>query len=321
MPAMTYRQLGDSGLTVSTVGLGCNNMGRRLDKDGTRAVVDAALDAGINFFDTADVYGSEPGASEDLLGQSLQGRRDDVVIATKFGKPMQGATLPEYEARGSRRYIRASVEKSLRRLRTDYIDLYQMHEPDPRTPIDESLDALDELVREGKVRYIGSSQFAGWQIVDADWAARTAGDVRFISAQNEYSLLERAIEAEVQPACEQIGVGILPYFPLANGLLTGKYHRDQPAPTGGRLSESRYAEVLKNANWDVVEGLRAFAAARDLTMLDVAIGGLAAQPAVASVIAGATSPDQVRANAQAGLWEPSARDLSDLDAITAAGRR
>lgn len=317
---MTYRQLG-SGLTVSTVGLGCNNMGRRLDKDGTRAVVDAALDAGISFFDTADVYGSEPGASEDLLGQALQGRRDDVVIATKFGKPMQGTTLPEYEARGSRRYIRVSVEKSLRRLRTDYIDLYQMHEPDPRTPIDETLDALDELVREGKVRYIGSSQFAAWQIVDADWTARTSGSSRFISAQNEYSLLARAIESEIVPACEQIGVGILPFFPLSSGLLTGKYHRNQPAPAGGRLTDPRYADVLANANWDVIEGLRAFAAARDVTMLDVAIGGLAAQPAVASVIAGATSPEQVRANARAGLWEPTARDLGDLDAITSAGRR
>jgi aryl-alcohol dehydrogenase-like predicted oxidoreductase len=321
MADMTYRQLGDSGLTVSTVGIGCNNMGRRLDKDATRAVVDAALDVGVNFFDTADVYGSEPGASEDLLGQALQGRRDEVVIATKFGKPMQGTTLPDYEARGSRRYIRASVEKSLRRLRTDYIDLYQMHEPDARTPIDESLDALDELVREGKVRYIGSSNFAGWQIVDADWTARTSGSTRFVSAQNEYSLLERAIEAEVVPACEQTGVGILPFFPLSSGLLTGKYHRDQAGAPGGRLSESRYADVLANADWDAVEGLRAFAAARGVTMLDVAIGGLAAQPAVTSVIAGAMSPEQVRANARAGLWEPAAQDLVEIDMITSSGRR
>lgn len=320
MPEMTYRQLGDSGLTVSTVGLGCNNMGRRLDKDATLAVVDAALDVGINFFDTADVYGSEPGASEDLLGQALQSRRDDAVIATKFGKPMRGATLPDYEARGSRRYIRASVEKSLRRLRTDYIDLYQMHEPDTRTPIDESLDALDELVREGKVRYIGSSNFAAWQIVEADWTARTSGTSRFISAQNEYSFLERAIEDEVVPACEQVGVGILPFFPLSSGLLTGKYHRDQ-APPRGRLSEPRYADALANANWDVVEGLRGFAAARGITMLDVAIGGLAAQPAVASVIAGATSSEQVHANARAGLWEPAAHDLVEIDAITSSGRR
>jgi aryl-alcohol dehydrogenase-like predicted oxidoreductase len=318
---MTYRQLGDSGLTVSTVGVGCNNMGRRLDKDGTRAVVDAALDVGVNFFDTADVYGSEPGASEDLLGQAVQGRRDDVVLATKFGKPMRGATLPEHEARGSRRYIRASVEKSLRRLRTDYIDLYQMHEPDVRTPIEESLDALDELVREGKVRYIGSSQFSGWQIVDADWTARTSGTARFISTQGEYSLLERDVEHEIVPACEQMGVGILPFFPLSSGLLTGKYHRGEPPPDGGRLSESRYASVLAEANWDAIEALRAFAEARGITMLDVAIGGLAAQPAVASVIAGAMTAKQVRSNARAGSWEPSAQDLVEIDEITSTGRR
>jgi aryl-alcohol dehydrogenase-like predicted oxidoreductase len=318
---MTYRQLGDSGLTVSTVGVGCNNMGRRLDKDGTRAVVDAALDVGVNFFDTADVYGSEPGASEDLLGQAVQGRRDDVVLATKFGKPMRGATLPEHEARGSRRYIRASVEKSLRRLRTDYIDLYQMHEPDVRTPIEESLDALDELVREGKVRYIGSSQFSGWQIVDADWTARTSGTARFISTQGEYSLLERDVEREIVPACEQMGVGILPFFPLSSGLLTGKYHRGEPPSDGGRLSESRYASVLAEANWDAIEALRAFAEARGITMLDVAIGGLAAQPAVASVIAGAMTAEQVRSNARAGSWEPSAQDLVEIDEITSTGRR
>jgi aryl-alcohol dehydrogenase-like predicted oxidoreductase len=321
---MTYRQLGDSGLTVSTVGIGCNNMGRRLDKDATQAVVEAALDIGINFFDTSDTYGSEPGASEDVLGQALQagqGRRDNVVLATKFGKPMGGATLPDYEARGSRRYVRASVEKSLRRLRTDYIDLYQMHEPDARTPIEETLDALDELVREGKVRYIGSSQFAGWQIVDADWTARTSGTARFISTQSEYSLLERDIEGEIVPACEHVGVGILPFFPLSSGLLTGKYHRDQAPPDGGRLSESRYASVLANANWEAIEVLRAFADARGIAMLDVAIGGLAAQPAVGSVIAGAMTPEQVRSNARAGLWEPTAQDLVEIDEITSSGRR
>ncbi len=321
MPEMTYRQLGDSGLTVSTVGVGCNNMGRRLDKDATRAVVDAALEVGVNFFDTADVYGSEPGASEDVLGQAVQARRESVVLATKFGKPMRGATLPDHEARGSRRYVRASVEKSLRRLRTDYIDLYQMHEPDVRTPIDETLDALDELVREGKIRYIGSSQFAAWQVVDADWTARTSGNARFISTQSEYSLLERGIEDEIVPACEHMGVGVLPFFPLSNGLLTGKYRRDQPPPAGSRLSESRYAQVLADANWEAIDGLRSFADQRGITMLDVAIGGLAAQPAVASVIAGATSPEQVRANAAAGLWEPSADDLAELGAITSSGRR
>jgi aryl-alcohol dehydrogenase-like predicted oxidoreductase len=320
MTDMTYRQLGDSGLTVSTVGLGCNNIGKRLDKDATRALVDAAIDAGVTLFDTADIYGAEPGASEDLLGQGLLGRRENVVLATKFGKPMRGVTLPAHEARGSRRYIHAAIEHSLRRLRTDYIDLYQMHEPDPRTPIDETLDALEGLVREGKVRYIGSSQFAGWQIVDADWSARTAGTARFISAQNQYSLLDREIEDDVIPACEHVGVGLLPFFPLSNGLLTGKYHRGQPAPSGSRLASADYADVLHNADWQAVEGLRAFAEQRGRTMLDIAIGGLAAQPGVASVIAGATTGDQVRANAKAGGWEPTGADLVEIVEFT-SGRR
>jgi aryl-alcohol dehydrogenase-like predicted oxidoreductase len=315
---MRYRQLGESGLTVSVVGLGCNNFGGRLDKDGTRAVVDAALDVGITLFDTADIYGAEPGASEDLLGQVLEGRRQGVVLGTKFGMSTEGRTLPEYEARGSRRYIRAAIDGSLRRLRTDYIDLYQLHEPDPRTPIEETLDALDELVREGKVRYIGSSNFTGWQIIDADWVARTSGGARFISAQNRYSLVEREVEADVVPASEHVGVGILPFFPLANGLLSGKYRRGEAAPAGTRLSEARKAPVLENANWDVVEALQAFAAGRGITLLDVAIGGLAAQPAVASVIAGATKPEQIRANAAAGLWEPTAADLVELDELTGA---
>jgi aryl-alcohol dehydrogenase-like predicted oxidoreductase len=318
MGEMTYRQLGDSGLTVSTVGLGCNNFGGRLDKDATRAVVDAALDVGITLFDTADIYGAEPGASEDLLGQVLEGRREGVVLGTKFGMSTEGRTLPEHEARGSRRYIRAAVEGSLRRLRTDRIDLYQMHEPDLRTPIEETLDALDELVREGKVRYIGSSNFSGWQIVDADWVARSSGGARFVSAQNRYSLLEREVEADVVPASEHVGVGILPFFPLANGLLSGKYRRGEPAPAGTRLLEPRKAPLLENANWDVVEALQTFAGKRGLTLLDVAIGGLAAQPGVASVIAGATKPEQARANANAGVWEPTAADLVELDEITGA---
>src|SRR5579875_138186 len=208
MAEMTYRQLGASGLTVSTVGLGCNNIGRRLDKDATARLVDAALDAGITLFDTADVYGAEPGASEEILGDVLRGRRGQVVLATKFGKPMRGKVLPEPVARGSRRYIRAAVEGSLRRLRTDYIDLYQMHEPDPRTPVAETIAALDELVREGKVRYFGSSNFAAWQVADAEWTARELGSSRFVSAQNEYSLLERRVQAELVPACERFGVGI-----------------------------------------------------------------------------------------------------------------
>ncbi|MGH8890422.1 MAG: aldo/keto reductase [Acidothermaceae bacterium] len=317
MSDMTYRQLGDSGLTVSTVGLGCNNIGRRLDKDGTQALVNAAIDAGVTLFDTADVYGSEPGGSEDVLGEALVGRRENIVLATKFGKPMQGTVLPEYEARGSRRYIRAAIEHSLRRLRTDYVDLYQMHEPDLRTPIEETLDALDDLVREGKVRYIGSSQFASWQIVDADWAARSAGNARFISAQDQYSLIDRAIEAEIVPACEHVGVGLLPFFPLSKGLLTGKYRRGEPAPSGTRLARSDYADVLESANWAAIEGLRTFADRRGISMLDVAIGGLAAQPGVASVIAGAMSPDQIRANVRAGGWEPTAADLVEIDEITA----
>ncbi|WP_433344724.1 aldo/keto reductase [Micromonospora sp. CA-111912] len=313
---MTYRRLGDSGLVVSVVGVGCNNFGRKLDLDGTRAVVDAALDAGINLFDTADIYGDEPGGSEELLGQVLKGRRDDVVVATKFGMDMQGRNGPDHGARGARRYIARAVEASLRRLDTDHIDLYQMHEPDPGTPIDETLAALDDLVRAGKVRYLGNSNFAGWQIADADWVASSSGRARFISAQNHYSLLERGVEAEVIGACERFGLGMLPFFPLANGLLTGKYKRGEAAPAGSRLSGGgRYAERLAGARWDVIEALEAYAAERGLSLLQVAIGGLAARPAVTSVIAGATTPEQVRANAEAGVWQPTDADLDALDAI------
>ncbi|WP_433551583.1 aldo/keto reductase [Micromonospora zamorensis] len=313
---MTYRRLGDSGLVVSVVGIGCNNFGRKLDLDGTRAVVDAALDAGINLFDTADIYGEPQGGSEELLGQALKGRRDDVVVATKFGMDMNGLNGPDFGARGSRRYIARAVEASLRRLGTDHIDLYQMHEPDPGTPIDETLAALDDLVRDGKVRYLGNSNFTGWQIADADWVASSNGRARFISAQNHYSLLERSVEAEVIPACERFGLGMLPFFPLANGLLTGKYKREAQPPAGSRLSGGgRYAERLAAADWDTIEAIEAYAAERGLTMLQVAIGGLAAQPAVTSVIAGATTPEQVVANAAAGTWEPSDEDLTALRAI------
>lgn len=313
---MTYRRLGDSGLVVSVVGIGCNNFGRKLDLDGTRAVVDAALDAGINLFDTADIYGEPQGGSEELLGQALKGRRDDVVVATKFGMDMNGLNGPDFGARGSRRYIARAVEASLRRLGTDHIDLYQMHEPDPGTPIDETLAALDDLVRDGKVRYLGNSNFTGWQIADADWVASSNGRARFISAQNHYSLLERSVEAEVIPACERFGLGMLPFFPLANGLLTGKYKRESQPPAGSRLSGGgRYAERLAAADWDTIEAIKAYAAERGLTMLQVAIGGLAAQPAVTSVIAGATTPEQVVANAAAGTWEPSDEDLAALRAI------
>ncbi|GAA2033546.1 aldo/keto reductase [Terrabacter terrae] len=310
---MTYRQLGDSGLTVSTVGLGCNNFGRRLDQDGTNAVVRQALESGITLFDTADIYGH--GASEEMLGLALGSERENVVVATKFGMDMQGANGPDWGVRGSRRYIRKAVEASLRRLGTDWIDLYQLHRPDPQTPIDETLAALDELVREGKVRYLGSSNFTGWQVVDADWTARAAGTSRFVSAQNEYSLLERDVEEELVPACEHVGVGLLPFFPLASGLLTGKYRRGQAAPEGTRLAGM--ADRLASADWDTIERLEAYAAERGLRPIDVAIGGLAAQPAVASVIAGATRPEQVLENVQAGLWEPTAEDLAELDDATA----
>ncbi|KRF48609.1 aldo/keto reductase [Terrabacter sp. Soil811] len=309
---MTYRQLGDSGLTVSTVGIGCNNFGRRLDQDGTNAVVRQALDSGITLFDTADIYGQ--GASEEMLGLALGSERENVVVATKFGMDMQGANGPDWGVRGSRRYVRKAVESSLRRLGTDWIDLYQLHRPDPQTPIDETLAALDELVREGKVRYLGSSNFTGWQVVDADWTARDAGSSRFVSAQNEYSLLERDVEDEVVPACEHVGVGLLPFFPLASGLLTGKYRRGEPAPEGTRLAGM--ADRLDGADWDTIEALEAYAAQRGLRPIDVAIGGLAAQPAVASVIAGATRPEQVVDNVRAGLWEPTAEDLAELDAVT-----
>jgi aryl-alcohol dehydrogenase-like predicted oxidoreductase len=309
---MTYRQLGDSGLTVSTVGLGCNNFGRRIDQDATNAVVRAALDAGVTLFDTADIYGR--GASEEMLGLALGGQRDEVVVATKFGMDMQGANGPDWGVRGSRRYVRKAVEASLRRLGTDWIDLYQLHAPDPQTPIEETLAALDELVHEGRVRYIGSSNFSGWQVVDADWTARAAGTSRFVSAQNEYSLLERDVEDELVPACEHVGVGILPFFPLASGLLTGKYRRGEPAPEGTRLAGM--AERLAAADWDTIERIEAYAARRDLRPIDVAIGGLAAQPAVASVVAGATRPEQVLENVQATAWEPTADDLAELDEIT-----
>ncbi|RKN13403.1 aldo/keto reductase [Micromonospora musae] len=313
---MTYRRLGDSGLVVSVVGIGGNNFGRNIGLDGTRAVVDAALDAGINFFDTADIYGEPQGGSEEVLGQALKGRRDDVVVATKFGMNMNGLNGPDHGARGARRYIARAVEASLRRLDTDYIDLYQMHEPDPGTPIDETLAALDDLVRAGKVRYLGNSNFTGWQIADADWVASSNGRSRFISAQNHYSLVERSVETEVVPACERFGLGLLPFFPLANGLLTGKYRRGEAPPAGSRLSGGgRYAARFAAANWDLIEAIGRYADERGLSMLQVAIGGLAAQPAVTSVIAGATTPEQVRANAAAGSWQPTDEDLEALREI------
>jgi aryl-alcohol dehydrogenase-like predicted oxidoreductase len=314
-----YRPLGRSGLTVSVVGLGCNNLGRGLDVAGTRKVVDAALDAGVTLLDVADTYGGHPGQSEEILGEVLGSRRDDVVLATKFGMDMHGANGPDWGARGSRRYARRAVEASLRRLRTDHLDLYQYHRPDGITPIEETLAALDELVTDGKVRYVGSSNFAGWQVAQADHVATGLGAERFVSAQNEYNLLDRAVEAELVPACLAYGVGLLPFFPLANGLLTGKYARDEPPPAGTRIGD-RKRDLHASAPWDVLDRLAAYAADRGLAMIDVAIGGLGAQPAVASVIAGATSPEQIRANARAGDWEPTPDDLAELDRITAEAR-
>jgi aryl-alcohol dehydrogenase-like predicted oxidoreductase len=310
---MTYRQLGPSGLAVSTVGLGCNNFGARMADEDVPAVVNAAIAAGVTLFDTADVYGNL-GGSETLLGQALGTRRSEVIIATKFGGDMQGVNGPDWGVRGSRRYIRLAVEASLRRLGTDWIDLYQLHTPDPKTPIEETLSALSELVSEGKVRYLGSSNLTGWQIIDADWTARSSGSARFISAQNEYSWLDRSAEKELVPALEHTGQGLLPYFPLARGLLTGKYRRGESAPLGTRLV--RQSEVLQSADFDTVEALQTFADERGISMLHLAIGGLAALPTVGSVIAGATSVDQVRQNAAAGLWAPTSADLERLLELT-----
>lgn len=311
---MTYRQLGHSGLTVSTVGVGCNAFGTRIDEDRVREIVAAAFDTGVTLFDTADVYGQ--GSSEELLGRALGSRRDEVVVATKFGMDMDGANGPDWGVRGSRRYIRTAVEASLRRLGTDHIDLYQMHAPDPRTPIDETLTALHELVTEGKVRYLGSSNFSGWQVVDADWTARIAGLTPFISAQNHYSLYHREADHDLIPACEHVGVDLLPFFPLAFGLLTGKYRRGEPAPEGTRLQSQ--AQRLADADFDTIEAIEAYAQSRGVSMLEVAIGGLAAMPCVGSVIAGATSAEQVRTNAAAGEWTPTAEDLVALDDLTGA---
>jgi aryl-alcohol dehydrogenase-like predicted oxidoreductase len=313
------RRLGNSGLAVSATGLGCNNLGRTgtvtADLAACRTLVDTALDAGITLFDVADIYGAQPGVSETILGISLGTRRHQVVVATKFGMDAKGANGRDDGARGSRRYIVQSVEASLRRLKTDWIDLYQLHRPDPETPLAETLSALDDLVRAGKVRYVGHSNFAAWQLADAAWLSRESGAVPFISAQNEYSLVHREIEAELIPAAAHFGVGILPFFPLANGLLTGKFRRGQPAPTGTRLTDLKPA-LLDSAPWESVESLAQFADERGLSMVDVAFGWLLAQPQVASVIAGATTPAQVVANAAAsGRWVPDRAELEAIDLL------
>ena len=312
------RRVGRSGLAVSAVGLGCNNLGREhtstVTLDASKELIDAALDAGITLFDVADIYGKPPGRSEEFLGAALGKRRGDVVLATKFGMDAAGANGPDFGARGSRRYIRAAVEASLRRLNTDWIDLYQFHQPDDETPIEETLAALDDLVVAGKVRYIGHSNFAGWQAADAAWVARSSSLTPFISAQNEYSLLNRDIERDLLPAAEHFGLGVLPFFPLANGLLTGKYSRSD-APAGSRLREQK-PHLLDSAPWDRLEKLQTFADERGVSMLQVAFGWLLANPQVPSVIAGATSTKQLLANVEAGTaFVPTTEDLGQIDAI------
>ena len=305
---MRMRSLGEGGPSVSVVGLGCNNFGGRVDLEGTRAVVDAALDEGVTLFDTADVYGNG-GGSEDLLGRVLEGRRDHVVLATKFGNDMGDGT----QARGSRGYIRKAIDASLRRLRTDYVDLYQYHRADGITPYEETFGALDELVREGKVRHVGHSNFEARTVEEIDSLAKRHGWARPVSSQNQYSLLRREAEAELLPICDRLGIGVLPYFPLASGLLTGKYRRGQPRPEGTRLSNRD--EVFSDETFDRIEALERFGSERGVDLLTVAISGLLGQPAVASVIAGATKPEQVRANVAAAAWEPSLDDVAALNQL------
>jgi aryl-alcohol dehydrogenase-like predicted oxidoreductase len=305
-----YRQLGRSGLTVSVAGLGANNFGRRNSLEETREIVDTAFDLGINFIDTADVYGN--GSSEELLGKVLKGRRHQAVLATKVGGKMPGSTDV---ARGSRRYIRWEVENSLRRLDTDFIDLYYLHRPDPLTPVAETLAAMDELVKDGTVRYIGSSNFSGWQIADAEWTARHLTGSRFIAAQNEYHLLNRKIETEVAPACQEYGIGIVTSRPLAHGFLTGKYVRGQAPPNGTRLA---VREIQKQEmDYDLIDALQTFAQERGISLLDVAFGFVLDNPAVVSTIAGATSVSQLRANAAAHDWRPTPEDTEALEQILA----
>ncbi|HVF63378.1 MAG TPA: aldo/keto reductase [Casimicrobiaceae bacterium] len=312
---MELRNLGSSGLRVSAVGLGCNNFGARLDVEATRRVVHRALDLGITLFDTADAYGNR-GGSETQLGEVLGGRRQDIVLATKFGWQMDDAGVLQGAAR---RYLTRAVEDSLRRLRTDWIDLYQLHKPDARTPLDETLRALDDLVRHGKVRYIGCSNFAAWQVADAHWIARELGVSRFVSVQNEYSLLVRDPEAELVPAMQHFGLGLLPYFPLAGGLLSGKYRRDATLPPASRLTDTKRSadRFLTERNWTAVERLRSLADTRGRELLDVSIAWLLSRPAVASVIAGATRPEQIDANVDAAAAKLDADELAAIDHITA----
>ncbi len=311
---MEFRRVGGSGLKVSVAGVGCNNFGMLVDAAGTDAVVHEALDQGITLFDTADIYGGR-GTSEELLGRALGERRDEVILATKFANPMGDGP---YDRGASRRYIVRAVEASLRRLGTDRIDLYQQHVPDPGTPIDETLAALDDLVAAGKVLYVGSSNFSGWQVAEAAAAAERSGGVRYVSAQNEWNLLNRRVEREVVPAAGHFGVSLLPFFPLASGLLTGKYRRGEPAPEGTRLAAWGGRGMTADA-FDKVEALTAVAEARDHTVGELALAWLAAQPSVCSVIAGATSAEQIRANVAGLDWRLDADDLAAVDAALNPG--
>jgi aryl-alcohol dehydrogenase-like predicted oxidoreductase len=312
---MEYRNLGRSGLQVSVVGLGCNNFGRRCDLDATKQVVDRAIDQGITLFDTANVYGPG-GLSEEYLGQALGARRQNVIVATKFGGPMGEGPM---RSGGSRRHIVDACEASLRRLGTDYIDLYQVHFPDMVTPIEETMRALDDLVQAGKVRYLGHSNFSGWQTAECHYIAKQANLAPFISAQNQYSLLDRAVEKELAPACQKFGLGILPYFPLASGFLTGKYRRGEDLPEGARLSnpamQGMASRIMNDRNWDKLEKLEDFAQQHGKTMVDLAIGWLASKPYVGSVIAGATKPEQLDSNVTAGDWKLTPEEMAAVDAI------
>jgi aryl-alcohol dehydrogenase-like predicted oxidoreductase len=308
------RALGSSGIQVSIVGLGCNNFGRSTDLAASRAVVHKALDLGITFFDTADIYGNR-GGSEEHLGQILGDRRKEIILATKFGLAMDAA---ETLKGASRRYIMSAVDASLRRLKTDWIDLYQLHSPDPLTSIEESLRALNDLIRQGKVRHIGCSNLRAWQVVEAQWTARQLGLDAFVSCQDEYSLLVRDPERELIPMMEAYGLGLLPYFPLASGLLTGKYKRNEPVPEGARLATmTKFSErFLTEANWEVLGRLEDFCAKRGHSLLELALSWLAARPTVSCVVAGATKAEQVEHNVRAVGWTLSAEDMAEIDRLT-----
>ncbi len=307
---MDHRTLGSTGMRVSVAGLGCNNFGMRIDQDASTAVVDAALEAGVNFFDTARMYGG--GKSEEFLGRALGDRRDNAIIATKFGMEHQ---VPGNG--GSRRYVISAVETSLRALGTDWIDLYQLHAPDASTPVEETLDALDTLVDQGKIRYYGCSNFSGWQIADADWTARDLGLQRFATVQNEWSLLSRGIETEVVPASQRFGLGILPYFPLASGLLTGKARRDVAPPEDSRLASSYFGSILTESNYAKVDALEAWGQEHGRSLTEVALSWLASQPVVSSVIAGATKPEQIAANAAATKVDLTVDEIAEIGALVA----